>query len=280
MLADRSALAVLSVGVMLSTITAVVFANQPSSELAAVGRFAHLVSIGMAVSLLYLVAGAGILVYVFVCAALFIFGLFGTRMPYEAALCILFLGVGSVIGSTRRRMAAGAVIALTIISGVVMFLQLVGVGGWTQILTTHGIMRDGSSIPKEAFPTLFRGVGELEGNFLQGRPAGLLHSNQFASLVILFALALSIGDRGQRTWAIDAALCITAVLTLAKVVFLGLALLLSYQLAFGGREGRAVAFRFGMLTVGAIAIYALLFPGVFQTYLFNWPTIFQSVATR
>lgn len=263
---------------ILCAIAAVVFANQPN-ELATIGRTFHLASIALLAALLFLYRRNAV-AYIGLCAMLFAIGVAGYRLPYEVALCVLFMGAGIVIGSLHRKAATIAVLAATIASGLLMFLQVAGVSEWTQILTTHGTVAGAPDVPKIPMPTIFLGYREVEANFLQGRPAGLFHSNQFASLIILFALALSISRKGERSLVVDTALCATAVLSLAKVVFLGLALMLIYRFVSGGREGKAAAMRFAALTAVALVAYAVLFPGMFQLYFFNAHNVWQSVASR
>lgn len=263
---------------ILCAIAAVVFANQPN-ELATIGRAFHLASVALLAAILLLYRWNAV-AYVGLCALLFAIGTAGYRQPYEVALCVLFLGSGIAIGSLHRTPATNAVVAATVASGFLMVLQVVGVGEWTQFLTTHGTVAGAPDVPKIPMPTIFLGYYEVEANFLQGRPAGLFHSNQFASLIILFALALSISRKGERSLIVDMALCTTAVLSLAKVVFLGLALMLIYSFVSGGREGRATAMRFAALAAVALVAYAVLFPGMFQLYFFSAHNVWQSVASR
>jgi hypothetical protein len=259
-------------------IAAVVLANQQQPELILAGRVAHLISIAAACAVCLTTLGARMLPYVIGVAVIYGLNLLtNIRLPYEVMLSVLFLAAGAIIGANYREAAARTVITISILSGAMMFLQVVGAGEWTQALTTHGIIGNGIEVPKSPLPTLFLGYYEVQANFLQGRPAGLLHSNQFASLVILFALALSISREGERSWWVDAALCATAVLTLAKVVFLGIALLVAFYFLTGRR---ALAIRFAALTATFIVVYAVLFPGMFQIYFFSLHNVWQSIAAR
>lgn len=267
---------ILTAAFLTLAVFAVVFTNQPDPSLTMFGRALHLASILCGITLLVR-ANAGGWVYVAVVAGLFAIGLAGYRLPYEVGLSVLFLAVGAVLAAQSRQSATTVVLAITIVSGLMMLLQALGVGEWTQTLTTHGIVADGPDATKEPNPSLFVGYYDLHANYLQGRPAGLLHSNQFASLIVLFALALRVGERADRHWLFDAALCVTAVLTLAKVVFLGMGLLLAFQYL---RGSRAIAIRFALFTGAALVAYAVFFPGMFLTYFLSLHNIWQSVAIR
>lgn len=208
---------------------------------------------------------------------MFVIGIAGYRLPYNIALSILFLATGAVIGQFASVRFTYAILTITAASSAIMFLQVTGAGEWTQALTTHGYISETVSVPKEPRPTLFLKYHEVQANYLQGRPAGLLHSNQFACLIVLFAFAICM--RSGRTNGLPVAVMLSAaaVLTLAKVVFLGVAMLTAFNFIWGDRQA---SIRFGVTMAICTGVYALLFPGMFQIFFFSCHNIWQSIAVR
>lgn len=271
--------ALLGAALVAFVIAASVLSNQPLDELTAAGRACHVLSMACAIALIFLRNSVGGVLLFAILAGTYALGP-AARGAYECLLLALMFGAGAAVQRFHPGPARTAVVWITIASGCVMFLQVVGISEWTQILTTHGKIGDSEWLTKAPAPTLFMPLQEVEANVLQGRPAGLLHSNQFAALVILFALALYSSSSNRRNFFVEVMLCATAVLSLSKVVFLGLAGLILYQAIFGGREGRLLAGR-GLALTGAILLaYALLFPGLVQGYFLSWPLLWQSIAVR
>lgn len=271
---DVIAVVYLVVGVVATA----VFSNQTDPALQLLGRGFHILNIAASIMIAGRVFGFGLYGYVAVVAGFFALDrIAGIRLPYIVALNVLFLAAGMAIGDRWRKLATLTLVAIVIVSGVVMLLQVLGVGEWTQTLTTHGFISAELEMSKKPQPSLFVGYFESKANFLQGRPAGLLYSNQFASLTILAALSLAMFYR-LPLW-VDIALCVTAVLTLAKVVLLGLGLLGLFLILLGG-ELRKTAIRYGIITVSSLIAYALLFPGMFQIFLFSRQMLVTSFAIR
>lgn len=258
------------------TIAAVVFTNQPNEVLQIFGRCFHLLNIAASAAITTAFLGSGAAAYVAIVAGLFTLDkLTGVRMPYIIALNVLFLFAGMVAFSMSRKNVATTLAIITIASGIIMLAQIIGVGEWTQLLTTHGTIAGGPDFSKLPSPALFVGYYESVANPLQGRPAGLFHSNQFASLIILVTLAMVMTVDVPK--AIEATVCVTGVLSLSKAVFLGLFLMVVYYFFFVDR-GKSV--RFATYTVLALVVYALLFPGLFLIFFANPQALWGSVIVR
>ncbi len=263
------------------TIAATVFANQPNHAMQLIGRGFHFLNIASGAYLVVIVIGLGATAYIALTGMLFLLDkLTGIRLPYIIFLNVLFLFAGAVVVVRHRHLVTKTLIAIVVVSGAIMFLQVAGVGEWTQALTTHGFISDTLSLSKAPEPTLFVSYLDTAANFLQGRPAGLFHANQFASLIVVVTLALTMAQSGKRSMLLDTLVCVTAVLTMAKVVILALILLAGYFFLFTGQDGKRIAFRFGFLSAAALAAYAVLFPGLIQVYLFSGQTIWVSIFAR
>ena len=207
LLADKLVVAAV-IWLPIGLIATAVFANQNDQLLNAVGRIFHLVNISTASALAIKIGRInGILLVLLSASLFFVDKIYGYRIPYIVSLNILFMITGIIISSRYWKITKKVVVFSTVVSGVVMLLQLIGVGEWTQFFTTHGNLPNGTSLTKSPFPTLFVDAAELQANHLQGRPAGLFYSNQFASLVVLFAVALSMTAGGRRYFWVDIMLC-------------------------------------------------------------------------
>jgi hypothetical protein len=99
---------------------------------------------------------------------------------------------------------------------------------------------------------------------LQLRPAGLLFANNFLSLVLLGLMAVSFGRwRGGGLDKIDWALALVVAFTMSKMVFVTLILVTAILFFLSGRPNRRRMLKFWMALALFLALYYLLFPGVF-----------------
>jgi hypothetical protein len=192
----------------------------------------------------------------------------------DAAFRISLLATSALIGcllalerTPRVRRQASV---MMILCAPLMFLQVVGAGPWTQVLTTHGYLGNGESVSKVGVPTLFVSVPDLRFQHpenIQSRPAGFLHASEFASLIIIFAFVLILTSRGRRNRAAEAAVCAAAVLSMAKIVFFTAAVAIAWIMVTGDRNSRRRAkASFVWMAVFLIA-YRILFPGLFSANL-------------
>lgn len=252
-----------------------VLANQPNETLHVIGRGFHLLNIiscALIVSTLRWNAAVG---YVVGVGLLYLLDRFsGIRLPYVIALNGLFLLAGMTAISRSRELVTTTLSLIVIASGAVMVLQVAGVGEWTQILTTHGTVANGEDFSKVPSPALFVGYYDTLANFVQGRPAGLFYSNQFASLLILVALALAM--TGSQPRLVEVLLCVTAVLSLSKVVFLGIVLLCGIFFLVDRERMKRLA----LYTTISLVVYALLFPGLFFVFFASPQTVWVSAVVR
>ncbi len=192
------------------------------------------------------------------------------RTAYLIAQNTLVFFAGSLIVLRDSRLLTRQFSILAGASAILMFLQVLGVGEFTQVLATHGSLGNGVKLETTPQPTFLVSAENLQVSFIQGRPSGPLYSNQFASLVAIFAmgafLCFGLGTR-TRNFASALAISTMSVLTLAKIVILSATAMVAATLF---SHDPAVKFRakwIAGLSAVVFALYSALFPGVVQTYL-------------
>lgn len=199
----------------------------------------------------------------------------GEEIIYAArivTLAIIFILAGSrAYGGNPLLLHRQFVIFLALCIPI-MFLQILGVSslvmGWNTeyahdvtMLTADevGTFKD---IP--VFPTLFIGADELRYSIGQGRPVGLLYSNNVLSVFIAIAIAVNVA--AARTWRLRVSdLVVTAaiVLSMSKMALVVAILLYVGFLMFGTVARRLLALKLLMLLTTGMAVYYFLFPGLF-----------------
>jgi len=180
---------------------------------------------------------------------------------YLVFLNVLFCAAGAVVASRRINLVYRQVFWICLLCTPLMLLQMLGVGEWTQFLATEG----GPGVQPQ-FPTLFVGNDDLTFSVIQGRPSGFLHSNNFLSIILLFALALHYSNTKTRklNWR-DLVLCTMVVLAMAKSVFLIFSAMVVWMLMFGDGRQRLRISKVVLLIFALFGLYALLFPGLFAS---------------
>lgn len=183
-------------------------------------------------------------------------------IAYTVVSSLLFGAAGAIMAASRPRRLHRQLTGFMLISLPLMFLQLVGVGAWTQTLRLDFHMLGEEKL--EQVRTLLVPPDEVEITTLQARPAGFLHANNFLSLFLVFALALQLGRRAplRFSWR-DVGLLAVLTLAMSKTAFLAFFLMLLVMLVAGDRARRRYALKSGAVFVACISTYAVLFPGVF-----------------
>ncbi len=178
----------------------------------------------------------------------------------------LFFLAGSLMGSCFLEKIRAALTVMAYISVPVMILQVLGAGEWVYFLSTHGMQITGESISKTPVATLFVPINELGGTFLQGRPAGPFHSNQYATILAVAGLAVYFDVSTSRRIRSLIFLGVFGVLTLSKVFFLAALFMFVFILCVQVRRRmKAVQLLMGLFAI--LGAYSILFPGVVGTYL-------------
>ncbi len=187
------------------------------------------------------------------------------EVMYVAAVGVLFCVVGAVVAFRRPALLYKQVMTIALLNVVFMILQVVGVGAWTQLLTTHG---EGNLTPPVR--TLFVSEADLEYLLVQGRPAGLSYSNIVLTLIITFAtilhLSLNRRDKGRKWWG-SAVISVMVALSMSKFVLIVSPLVALWLMLTGRRTQRAPAARALAGIVMALVVYCYAFPGLVATNL-------------
>ncbi len=259
-------------------IAAVVFANQEIADLQLVGRIFHIISISGAVVLLISAIGRWSIPYISTVGVLFLLGaVTAQRLPYEVTLNVLFLAAGAIAGQLQRENVKNALLAITLLSGIVMLLQVLGVGEWTQALTTNGILPGGGRVEVPLEPSFLVTARDFQGSYLQGRPSGLFHSNQFACLVVMITMAFFLTTNRVSGLFLGFSLCFVSVLLLSKVVFLGIIGMLIVLFLLGHRR---TSVKYFIMMAAAVLLYFVLFPGLLNLFLINPHVMAVSLVVR
>jgi len=261
---------------ILTSIAANVLTAQANGTLVLAGRGCHLASVVLAI-VFALATSKKTMVFVIALFLSFIAGeLLGAKQLYVQLLSILFLFTGALSSRLCFDRVELTLQILTLVSGVAMILQVLGVGQWVQYLNTAG----GTEIPLTPFPTFLVPARDLLAQHVQGRPVGLFHSNPFACLIVLVTIALTLASNKIRPLWLDVALAAVAVITLAKAVYLGTALIILLTIYKGNERQGSLALRFAFMFAGLVVAYIALFPGLTTIFMFNPQTFVVSIMTR
>ncbi|MBA3657132.1 MAG: hypothetical protein H0W69_07260 [Gemmatimonadaceae bacterium] len=144
----------------------------------------------------------------------------------------------------------------------VMIGQLIGWPDWLHAIRTdaHGEGIEGTQMMQ----TLFNPDKEAGYTTIQSRPAGLLHANNFLSVVILFAMAIQFGrSRGRNLSRGDVFLVAVMVLAMAKIAYLAFIVFTVVHLIWGTSDQKALFGKRWVLALSFLTIFYFFFPGVF-----------------
>jgi len=181
---------------------------------------------------------------------------------YELVNALIFAFAGAAVLAFRRDVLERQLRRFFTWSIPVMILQLYGKPDWIQALRTDSHSK-GGDVREQILPSLFES-NSAGFNTIQSRPAGLLHANNFLSIVILFALAVHFRrSKGRSIDASDVVLMAVLVLSMAKIAFLSFIVFSVVYLMRGPGDTRV---RVGKL-LGLLGLFLLLFyiffPGIF-----------------
>lgn len=262
---------------IVAAISANVLFAQAQGWAHALGKSTHLISLLLCIFLAVEYAGRGVALYV--SALLFAYvmsDLFGMSGPYLVMLCTLYFFVGALISAQAKDAAVTTLQVISLASGLVMLLQVLGLSEWTQFFNTAG----GGDIPLTPYPTFLVPVDQLQAHHVQGRPTGLFHSNPFACFIVLVTFSLTQSTKRMRSIGVQICLCAVAVITLAKIAYLGVLIVLAVIAKTGDAEDRRAAIRCAAMFVAFAILYSVLFPGLTQVFMFNHQTLVVSLMTR
>lgn len=181
---------------------------------------------------------------------------------YITAVNVLFCVSGAVVAFRRPVLLYKQVMTIALVNLVFMVLQVVGVGAWTQLFTTHG--EGNLTAPVR---TLFVPEIDLEYLLVQGRPAGLSYSNIVLALIIAFATVLHLSLSKGKLWWGTAVISVMVVLCMSKFLLIVSPLVALWLMLTGTRPQRASAARALAGIAVALLVYCYAFPGLAATNL-------------
>jgi hypothetical protein len=130
------------------------------------------------------------------------------------------------------------------------------------------------------YPTLFVGTNELYYQIGQGRPNGLLHSNNILSIFVVITVGLNlITSKSTRFRYSDLIVMCMLTLVMSFMAFSVTLMLYIYCILNGGRIYRIKATKLFAALLGFLALYFVFFPGLFQVN-FGEAKFFMSFLTR
>lgn len=182
---------------------------------------------------------------------------------YICFMAILFSRAGCMILIQEPRLIYKQVIMFCKLSAPLMILQILGVGKWTQFLRNdyHSYFDEA----KVQVATLFADKADVIVTTFQARPAGLCHANNVLTPIIIFALGLHYGlVKTSRLTFNDVALCIIAVLTMSKLLFLSFGVIVLWLLVVGDNSRRRKMMKVILLFCILMAAYRFFFPGLYS----------------
>lgn len=273
----------LSAPLIFSVICGAVVNSQPwAASYFSIGRFVNVMAIAFAGLFVVLGARRSAGIVLGLVALVFMAGgataIYKVDIGYLSFQNALFFLAGSLLGYRYLVKIRVALLIIATISVPVMLLQICGVGEWVYFLSTHGTQLSGESIAKIPVATIFVSSSELGGNFLQGRPSGLFHSNQYTTLLATAGLAVYFDVSSFRRFSSLIIIGLFGVLTLSKVFFLA-ALFMSVVVFCHQVPQRKQAVQLFIALFVILGLYAFLFPGVVGTYL-GLPVIVNSALLR
>jgi hypothetical protein len=184
--------------------------------------------------------------------------------------------VGAEVYGKNPALLRKQLLWLLALSIPIMLCQILGVSSFFMYWNTEyahdlnvlSIEEIGTFKEISVFPTFLRGPDEVYYQIGQGRPVGLLYSNNIMSIFVAVATALTLSYRGNSRLGWAGALCSVAIVLTMSQMALGIVIALCvFLILFGSRMLRWTALKFGVLTSILYGLYAICFPGLIAVTL-------------
>lgn len=185
--------------------------------------------------------------------------------------CLLCSAGASMI-SRRLNLVYKQIYIICLLNVVFMFIQAAGIADWSQFTATH-FQNEMTTYPI----AFFNATDAFDAT--QRRPAGLMYSNQYLSMIALFGLMLHFSRKSGRFATGTFVMCTMAVLSMAKIVFWGFILMGLFVMISGNSYQRRSILRGFALMISLICLYAVLFPGLFESNI-NTAQLIYGFSTR
>ena len=177
-------------------------------------------------------------------------------------LSITFIG-GIIYLNNHYKLVHKQLIFICFINAIMMFLQLSNAGEWTQFLSTESTEAFGQKI---MYDTLFVPIEQLDYNVIQGRPSGLLRSNNILSGVTIFALAIHLTRLKKNNLFGIIVLTLMMVLASARLIYISYFFMFLFLFFSSNKQLRSNAIKSLISTLFFIFMYSILFPGLFDNF--------------
>ncbi|MCP4652304.1 MAG: hypothetical protein GY858_02820 [Candidatus Omnitrophica bacterium] len=197
-------------------------------------------------------------------------------MGYVFLVNVMIFIAAGVIAFQKPDIIYKQVMFICFLSVPLMILQSAGVGGLSQILSSH--YYEVARAP-DVQSTLFTPLSQIAYDVRVFRPAGLLRSGTLVSLFLLFALPLHFTKTNNRVVGGTAILSAMVALAMGKIVFVGFFIVTVFVLVKGSKDQRSEIGKSAIMLVCFLCLYAFFFPGLF-THNLGLGTIKYSLFVR
>jgi len=248
-------------GLYLSTI----LLNQPNSLIGAIGQVIGWINILAALHILITNRWNKMLVISLTLGLIIsrmgriVFAYDWIESMYTMILNAIYCFAGSVIVFKSINMLYKQVLWLALINFLFMILQVVGVGAWTQALSTYG---EGNFA--EPVTTLLVTAQDIIHKSVQLRPAGISYSTVILTILILFGIILHYSRKQDRLRWGSIVLVGMVVFSMGKMVMIGFVMISLWIFLSGNSWQRKGVIHGVLLFVLIIALYKQLFPGLWE----------------
>jgi hypothetical protein len=204
------------------------------------------------------------------------------------ALGLVFVLAGATLYGRNPYLIHKQLVIFLALCVPVMLLQMSGASsffmGWnTEYADVPSILelsQIGTFKTIPVYPTLFVSAEKVYYQVGQGRPVGLLYSNNVLSVFVAIAFGLNFAlARSSRLRVSDVVVSVSLVLTMALTSYCSALLILAAFLVFGVAWRRRLVIKLVILLAILEATYYLLFPGLFLNN-FSKPRLLQGLLVR
>ena len=150
------------------------------------------------------------------------------------------------------------VMIIAALNVIIMIMQLTGITRLVFMFTSF------NEIPQILAPTLFVEAKDLFINKVQIRPSGFMSSPVYQSLFSFLVMVLHLSRRKWKFPGGSVIIALLVVISMSKVPILGLACISMIYFVKGDSAKRLFVARAVLAYVVVLAVYSVLFPGVFH----------------
>lgn len=189
------------------------------------------------------------------------------------SMSLLLLPVGAELYGNNPFLLRKQLVCFLAVSIPILLCQILGVSSFFMYWNTEyahdlsvlAIEEIGTFKEIPVYPTWLVGPDEVYYQIGQGRPVGLLYSNNVLSIFVAITTALTLTlDRSKRMRLPEIICAIAIVLTLSKTAIAATGAVLIVLLSVGVRSHKMKAMKFALMLLVFYLLYAAAFPGIFS----------------